>query len=66
MTFIVFITQILHLDKYGIGFMPVLVYLVNEKPISGLNMNSAVKVLKNLIVLIMRDVPMYESFQWFL
>jgi hypothetical protein len=28
--------------------------------------NSAVKVFKNRIVLIMRVIPMYESFQWFL
>jgi len=31
-----------------------------------LNPKSAVKVLKNRIVLIMKDVPMCESFQWFL
>jgi len=31
-----------------------------------LNLNSAVKVLKNRIVLIMRDVPMCESFHWLL
>jgi hypothetical protein len=30
-----------------------------------LNPHSAIKVLKNRIVLIMRDVPMDESFQWF-
>ena len=28
--------------------------------------NATIKVLKNRIVLIMRDVPMYESFQRFL
>ena len=31
----------------------------------GFNPNSAIKVFKNRIVLIMRIIPMYESFQWF-